>query len=126
MRVEPASWFTQSRVAIVCWAVRISFASDSCTFFGGREPPAPGMAAELLLVMIATVTWLSRYTSFMYCARWKFELRFGRPTSAGFHGKFTRPSSSGRLFGLKVLGLPSAMSRSAFPGPVRLERMMWV
>jgi len=103
MRCEPAILFTQSRVAIVCSEVRISLASDSATFFGGRLPPSPGTAAELLLVIIATVTMLSRYTSFMYWARWKLELRFGSPTSAGFHGKFTRPSSSGRSLALKLV-----------------------
>src|SRR2546430_11441229 len=111
MRVEPASWFTQSRVAIVCSAVRISKASDSCTDFGDRLPALSGMAAELLLVMMATVTWLSRYTSFMYCARWKFEFRFGRPTSAGFQGKVTRPSSADRSLGVLLLWLACAMSR---------------
>src|ERR671924_636390 len=102
MRLEPASWFTQSRVAIVCSAVRISKRSDSSTLFGGRLPPAPGIAAELLLVMIATVTWLSRYTSFMYCARWKFEFRFGRPTSAGFHGKIHAPELVGQVVRVEV------------------------
>src|ERR1700741_3788641 len=100
---EPAILLTQWRVALVCSAVAISLASDSATFFGGRLPPSPGTAAELLLVIIATVTMLSRYTSFMYWARWKFEFRFGSPTSSGFKGKFTPPSSSGRSVGLKLV-----------------------
>ena len=70
------------------------------------------------------VTWLSRYTSFMNWTSWKFRFRLGRPTSAGFQGVLIPPSSSGRSVGLSALWFPSAMSRSAFPGPVRLERMV--
>src|SRR5215831_12394178 len=124
MRVAPAILFTQSRVAIVCLAVRNSFISDSDTFFGGRDPPSPGTAAELLLVMMPTETWLSRYTSFMNWIRWKFSLRLGRPTSSGFQGVLTLPSSSGRLSRLKLVVQHEQVRRRPARGERRRDQQV--
>ena len=59
MRVEPAISFTQSRTAAVCVAERNSPASDSWMFLGGRGAPTSGTAAEVLLLRMPMVTWLS-------------------------------------------------------------------
>src|SRR6266849_4296940 len=123
MRVDPAISLTQSLTDAVCVAERNSPASDS-VMFSGAGFSLPGTAEEVLLLRITMVTWLSMYTSFMNCTRWKFEFRLGSPTIAGFQGKLTLPFSSGSKPGLKELTLPSAMSRRALPGPVRLERLV--
>ena len=62
----------------------------------------------------------------MNCTRWKFSLRFGNPTIAGFQGQFGLSCTSSSVSsGFSELWLPSAMSRRVLPGPVRLERIVW-
>src|SRR6266849_3997553 len=82
MRVDPAISLTQSLTDAVCVAERNSPASDS-VMFSGAGFSLPGTAEEVLLLRIPMVTWLSMYTSFMNCTRWKFEFRLGSPTIAG-------------------------------------------
>ncbi len=43
---------------------------------------------------------------------WEFEFRLGNPISAGFHGKCTRPNTSGRLFGFDDFGRPCAIDQT--------------
>jgi len=139
MRWDPAIWLTKSLIAPDCEPVRISLTRLSWMFLAGRGAGRVGSwtTAIFALLMIETLTWLSRKKRWMYLSMWNSPSSsvdgpgFGGESgssSAGFQGVQALPSSSTPAgFPPRPLkGLTeNPAAEEALPGPWASARRLW-